>query len=188
MIVCAGKNETFKFATSIGVGLIQSAINLTRLCLFDKPDYILFIGSAGSYKDSNYNILDIVESSNASNIELSFLDNSSYTPIDNVLKCDAKRFKSDTIINSSNYITTNSNLSKEFKRYGIGCENMEFYSVVKVAREFGIDVKGIFIITNHTNKDAHQDFISNHNKAMDKLISYLESKNIIVPCGTLNNY
>ena len=70
MIVCAGKSETFSFASSIGVGLIESAMNLTRICMFDKPDYIIFIGSAGSY--GNYKLFDIVESSNASNIELSF--------------------------------------------------------------------------------------------------------------------
>ena len=49
MIICAGRNETFPFAHPIGVGLIESAINLTRMCLFDKPDYLLFVGSAGSY-------------------------------------------------------------------------------------------------------------------------------------------
>ncbi len=86
MIVCAGNNETFPFATPIGVGLIDSAINLTRLCLFDKPEYILFVGSAGSYGE--YDIFDIIESSNASNIELSFFEDNSYTPIDNMVKCE----------------------------------------------------------------------------------------------------
>lgn len=178
MIVCAGNNETFPFATPIGVGLIESAINLTRLCLFDKPEYILFIGSAGSYGE--YNIFDIVESSNASNIELSFFEDNSYTPIDNIVKCEDLKLVSDTIVNSSNYISTNELITKEYLSYGIGIENMEFYSVVKVAKEFEIDVKGIFVVTNFTNKDAHKDFISNHNKAMDKLIKYLEMKKIII--------
>ncbi|MEA3553007.1 MAG: purine-nucleoside phosphorylase [Campylobacterota bacterium] len=185
MIVSAGKNETFPFAIPIGVGLIESAMNLTRVCLFDKPEYILFIGSAGSYGEKN--IFDIVESSNASNIELSFFRDDAYTPIDNVLRCEDPKFKSDTIVNSSNYISTNKELSNEFENYGIGCENMEFYSVVKVAQEFEIDVKGIFIITNYTDKNAHQDFISNHKEAMDKLINHLENNKIIVPCGTIDN-
>ncbi len=178
MIVCAGNNETFPFAIPVGVGLIESAINLTRLCLFDKPEYILFIGSAGSYGE--YNIFDIVESSNASNIELSFFQGNSYTPIDNIVKCEDTNFPSQTIVNSSNYISTNSEISKEFLQYEIGLENMEFYSVVKIAKEFDIDVKGIFIVTNYTNEDAHKDFISNHNQAMDKLVHYLEEKNIII--------
>ena len=178
MIVCAGNNETFPFAIPVGVGLIESAINLTRLCLFDKPEYILFIGSAGSYGE--YNIFDIVESSNASNIELSFFQGNSYTPIDNIVQCEDTNFPSQTIVNSSNYISTNSEISKEFLQYEIGLENMEFYSVVKIAKEFDIDVKGIFIVTNYTNEDAHKDFISNHNQAMDKLVHYLEEKNIII--------
>ena len=185
MIVSAGKNETFPFAVPIGVGLVESAMNLTRLCLFDKPDYILFIGSAGSYGQNK--IFDIVESSNASNIELSFFRDDSYTPIDNVLKCEDPKFKSDTIVNSSNYISTNSKLAKEFENYGIGIENMEFYSVVKIAQEFEIDIKGIFIVTNYTDKNAHQYFISNHQEAMDKLVNYLVEKKIIVPHGTIDN-
>lgn len=178
MIVSAGNNETFPFATSIGVGLIDSAIHLTRLCLFDKPDYIIFVGSAGSYGE--YNLFDIIESSNASNIELSFFEDNSFTPIDNMVKCEDKKLPSQTIVNSSNYISTNSEISKEFLQYGIGIENMEFYSVVKVAKEFEIDVRGIFVVTNYTNKEAHKDFISNHHQAMDKLIKYLVEKNIII--------
>ncbi len=182
MIVSAGNNETFPFAIPIGIGLIDSAINLTRLCLFDKPDYILFIGSAGSY--GKYNIFDIIESSSSSNIELSFFENNSYTPIDNVLKSENQKLNNDTIVNSSNYITINKDLSKEFISYGIGIENMEFFSVVKVAREFDIDVKGIFVVTNYTNNDAHSDFKKNHKIAIDKLVSHLEDKKIIVPHGT----
>ena len=182
MIVCAGQNETFPFASPIGVGLIQSAMNFTQLCLFDKPDFVIFVGSAGSY--GNHNIFDVVESSSASNIELSFFDNNSYTPLDNVIKTNNKTLRDDTIVNSSNYITTSETLSQEFQQYGIGIENMEFFSLVQIAKEFDIPIAGIFVITNYTNKDAHQDFISNHKLAMDKLVSYLEDKKLIVPRGT----
>ena len=179
MIICAGRNETFPFATSVGVGLIESAINLTRICLFDKPDFLLFIGSAGSYGE--HNILDIVESISSSNIELSFLRDDSYTPLDNVLKSDNKLVNDETIVNSSNYISTNEEITKEFKKYGIGIENMEFYSLLQVAKEFNIDIAGIFVVTNYTNKDAHKDFINNHKDAIYKLVGFLEEKNIIVP-------
>jgi nucleoside phosphorylase len=182
MIICAGKSEAFSFATTVGIGLIESAMNLTRICMFDKPDYIIFVGSAGSY--GNYKIFDIVESSNAANIELSFLENNSYTPIDNVLKCEDSKLKSDTIVNSSNYVTTNEKLGKEYLEYDIGIENMEFYSIVRIAQEFNIDVKGIFVVTNYTNQNAHKDFISSHREAMDKLVEYLEGKKMIVPRGT----
>jgi len=179
MIVCAGNNEVFPFATPIGVGLVDSAINLTQLCLFDKPDYLLFIGSAGSY--GGHKILDIVESSSSSNIELGFLNDDCYTPIDNVVKCEKNLSQNNEIVNSSNYISTNKSLSKQFLEYGIGLENMEYYSVMKVAKQFDIDVLGIFVITNYTDSNAHNDFINSHKIAMDKLIQYLIDKNIILP-------
>lgn len=177
MIICAGRNETFNFAKEMGVGLIESAINLTRQCLFDKPEFLLFIGSAGSY--GNHEIFDIVESKRAANIELSFLEDNSYTPLDNVLESENKMVRNDTIINSSNYISKNFELSKNFNEYGIGAENMEFYSILQVAKEFEIPVAGIFVITNYTNENAHEDFLKNHKEAMKKLTSYLLEKQII---------
>ena len=177
MIVCAGRNETFKFAEAIGVGLIESAINLTRICLFNKPDFILFIGSAGSY--GKHNIFDIVESKRASNIELGFLTQSAYTPLDNVLESENKFARNDTIVNSSNYISTNEELCKEFEAYGVGIENMEYFSILSVAKEFEIPVAGIFIVTNYTNENAHEDFLKNHQEAKEKLTKYLLDKNII---------
>lgn len=182
MILCAGNNEIFPFATPVGVGLIDSAINTTRLCLFDKPDYIVFIGSAGSYGSNK--IFDIVESSTSSNIELSFFQDKSYTPIDNVVKCQKNLSKNNIIVNSSNYISTDEELTKNFLNHKIDLENMEFYSIMKVAQEFEIDVLGIFVVTNYTNKEAHNDFIKNHKEAISKLIGYLEEKKIIVPRGT----
>ncbi len=177
MIVCAGRNETFKFAQTIGVGLIESSISLTKQCLLNKPEFILFIGSAGSY--GKHKIFDIVESKRASNLELSFLSDNSYTPLDNVLESKNSMVRNDTIVNSSNYITTNFDLSKKYEAYGIGCENMEFFSVLQVACTFKIPVAGIFIITNYTNKTAHEDFLKNHKEAMKILTQYLLEKKII---------
>ena len=177
MIICAGRNEIFPYAHPIGVGMIESAINLTRMCLFDKPDYLLFVGSAGTY--GNHQIFDIVESKRASNIELGFLTQSAYTPLDNVLESENKFARNDTIVNSSNYISTNEKLCKEFNEYGVGIENMEFFSILSVAKEFEIPVAGIFVITHFTNESAHEDFIKNHKVAMDKLTKYLIEKNII---------
>jgi len=179
MIICAGDSESFNFATPIGVGLINSAINLTRLCLLDKPDFLLFIGSAGSYDSNKFKIFDIVESTSSANIELGFLNNDCYTPLENVLNSQTTLTQNQTIVNSSNYISTNEDLAKKFIKYNIAIENMEFYSLLQVAKEFDIPVAGIFVITNYTNKEAHKDFIKNHKEAMAKLTQYLQDKNII---------
>jgi nucleoside phosphorylase len=173
MIICAGNNETFDFAQPMGVGLIQTAMNLTRLCLFDKPEFLLFVGSAGSYGDAK--IFDIIESKTASNIELAFLSNDAYTPLDNVVTTNTTNEK-DIVVNSSNYISTNSTLTKNFLKFGVGIENMEFFAVLSIAKEFNIPAGGVFCVTNYTNTNAHEDFLANHEKAKELLAAHVKKR------------
>lgn len=176
MILCAGNNETFDFATPIGVGLIDSAINLTRHCLVHKPEFLLFVGSAGSYGE--HKIHEIVESKTAANIELSFLDKSAYTPIDNVVSAQTNGVK-DVTVNSSNYITTSKKAMGQMRAIGMGIENMEFFTVMRVAQVFGIPAGGVFCVTNFCDANAHRDFIANHGFAKILLRDYLQSKGMI---------
>ena len=173
MIICAGNSESFDFAIPIGVGLIESTINLTRLCMFDKPEFLLFVGSAGSYGKEN--IFDIIESKTAANIELAFLNNDAYSPLDNVVSTNTTN-KQDIIVNSSNYISTNEEVTKKFLKIGVGIENMEFFSVLKVAQEFNLPAGGVFCITNYTNKNAHEDFMKNHEKAKELLSLHVKKR------------
>jgi nucleoside phosphorylase len=173
MIICAGNNETFDFATPMGVGLVETAMNLTRLCLFDKPEFLLFVGTAGSY--GNHEIFDIVESKTAANIELAFLDKKAYTPLDNVVSTQTENRK-DVIVNSSNYISTDAALTRQFLRLGVEIENMEFFSVLRIAQEFGIPAGGVFCITNYCNQDAHSDFLKNHAQAKALLDEYVKKR------------
>ncbi len=173
MIICAGNNETFDFAQPMGVGLVETAMNLTRLCLFDKPEFLLFVGSAGSYGDAK--IFDIIESKTASNIELAFLSNDAYTPIDNVVTTNTTNVK-DIVVNSSNYISTNAELTKNFLKFGVGIENMEFFAVLQVAQEFNIPAGGVFCVTNFTDSDAQEDFTKNHEKAKILLAEHVKRR------------
>ena len=173
MIICAGNNETFNFATPMGVGLIEMSMNLTRLCLFDKPEFLLFVGSAGSYGDAK--IFDIIESKTASNIELAFLTNDAYTPLDNVISTNIEA-KKELIVNSSNYISTNKELTKKFINFNVGIENMEFFAVLKIAQEFDIPAGGVFCITNYTDENAHEDFMKNHDKAKELLTKHIKKR------------
>ena len=175
MIVCAGDIEQFSFAQPIGVGLINSAINLTRACIMSPPEFILFVGTAGSY--GNKKIFDIVESKVATNIEQAFLTNSAYTPLDNVV-ASTDVVSRETLVNSSNYITTSSEISKKFLKLNLDLENMEFFSIVSVAKEFNIPVGGIFIVTNYCDENAHRDFLANRVEAMAQLEIYIKSKGI----------
>ncbi|MDR2905383.1 MAG: purine-nucleoside phosphorylase [Helicobacteraceae bacterium] len=178
MIVCAGKSERFDFALPIGVGLINAAINLTELCVMERPKYLLFVGTAGSY-DTDLAHLEIVTSEGAANIELSFIMGKSYTPLENILISPGGLVAHQTIVNSSNYITTDAEIAKEMKRHKIGLENMEFFSVISVANEFGVSAGGVFCVTNHAVADAHDQYNRNHAAALDKLDRYM--KKFVLP-------
>ncbi len=166
MILCAGNGETFDFALPIGVGLVETAMNLTRLCLLDPPDFLLFVGTAGSYGD--HGIFEIVESKTAANIETGFLWKKAYTPLDNVISAAGKG-RNDTVVNSSNYITTDPEAAKLYLKLGIGIENMEFFSVLRIAQAFDIPAGGLFCVTNNCDENAHTDFLKNREEAMARL-------------------
>ena len=176
MIICAGEIESFSFATPIGIGLVNSAVNLSRIAIMNPPEFILFIGTAGSY--GKYGIFDIIESKTAANIEHSLLTGSAYTPIDNVIST-SDNVSHETIINSSNYITTDKNMSQKYLDKNIHLENMEFFSVMAVAKEFSIPAGGIFCVTNYCDKNAHRDFLANRAEAMNRLEEYLANKGVI---------
>ena len=199
MIICAGEIETFNFAAPVGIGLLDVSINLTKICIEKNPEFLLFIGSAGSY--GRKGIFEIVESKTACNIENSFLDGSSYTPIDNVVSASADvsretenktlssvalkseqsnntaRENREILVNCSNYITADSRYANEYLKRNIDLENMEFYAVLKVAQRFGIPAGGVFVVTNYCDENAHREFKKNHKEAMLKLTDYLNNKN-----------
>ncbi len=166
MLICAGDIEQIKGAVPIGVGLINSAINLTRLCLMNPPEFLLFVGTAGSYGKKG--IFDIFETKTASNIEQGFLSKSAYTPLDNIIST-AEDVSRETIVNCSNYITASKKVSEQYLKLNLQAESMEFYSVLAVAKEFNIPAGGLFVITNYCYEDAHEQFIKNHKEAINLL-------------------
>ena len=139
------------------------------------PSEIIFIGSTGIYKDGQ--IFEIYESSLATNIEISSLENKSYSPIESEIASVVPR--GTCKVNSSNFITTDQNLAHELFDRGYFLENMEFFVVLKVAQKFQIPAYGIFVATNFCDKNAHADFIKNHEPAKKELEKYLKQKEII---------
>jgi len=173
MIICAGESESFDFAKPVGIGMIDVSINLTKICIENPPAFLLFVGTAGSYGEKK--IFDIIESKTATNIENSFFAGGSYTPIDNVIST-ADDVSRETMVNTSNYITTDAKRSKHYIAQNIHLENMEFFAVLKVAEKFAIPAAGIFIVTNYCDENAHEDFKKNHAEAMRKLTEYMNNK------------
>lgn len=187
MVVCAGNNEIISYATPIGVGLVESSIGLTRLCMKEYVENLVFIGSAGAYS-YDLPLLTVCVSSRATQIESSLITGASYTPLDNVIELEMGKSVSretlrkssgniigshDVVVNSSNYITLDSVVATQMSQAGIAIENMEFFSVLAVAREFGIPAFGVFCITNYCDKNARTDFMRNHTKAKEILAEFI---------------
>lgn len=179
MFVCAGNGESFDFATSIGVGVVESSITLTQICQNQKPKFLVFVGSAGSY-DKNIKILDLFISDSATQIEISHLENKSYTPLKNQINsidsvsCETLNQIDSlglprAIVNSSNYISTDFLYAQKMREKGILLENMEFFAVLSVAKRFQIPARGIFCVSNYCNAFAHQDFLKNQREAIQKI-------------------
>lgn len=185
MIVCAGNSESFAFAKSIGVGLVESSIGLMQLCMRESVDSILFLGSAGAY-DRQTKLFDVYLSDSATNIELSFLQSQSYTPLDNRIDsgllqgklenvlCETMGLKK-AVVNSSNYITTDKVSAQRLNQVGIYLENMEFFALMRVAQHFQIPCLGLFCVSNYCNESAHKDFLANRLRAQEILNSYYET-------------
>ncbi|EIE28365.1 hypothetical protein [Helicobacter pylori] len=177
MLLCAGRNETLKGAVPIGVGLIGSAINLTRMCL-KNPDTesLIFIGSAGSYSPE-MELLSVFESVCGYQVEESFSHLNSYTPLDNSIQIETKEkaLFERVGVNSSNYIHTSEMFAKKMVQKGVLLENMEFFSVLSVAKAFSLKAKGIFCVSNHVGLNAHKEFKENHAKVKQILENIIDS-------------
>lgn len=139
------------------------------------PSEIIFVGSAGLYKDGE--VFEIYESSVVANIEISSLENKSYSPIAGEITSSVPR--GTCKVNSSNFITIDQNLAHELFDRGYFLENMEFFAVLKVVQKFQIPAYGIFVATNFCDKNAHADFSKNHEQAKKELEKYLKQKEII---------
>ena len=181
MFVCAGNGEEFEFARSIGVGLVESAITLSKLCMSEQVESLVFVGSAGSY-DKEVDLLELFVSTQATQIEGSLLVGESYTPLKQEVKslenvsCETISKILDlnlpqAIVNSSNYICIDPAYALRMKERGILLENMEFFSVLSVARRFNIPALGVFCVSNHCHSKAHKEFAENRLKVLRLLRS-----------------
>ena len=178
MLICAGNGEEFEGVRSVGVGLIESTITLTEICAHQKPECLIFLGSAGSYS-LEVELLSLYTSTHATQIESSLLTHASYTPLKQSI--DSLLVPCETIerihalgleqmrVNSSNYITTDRAHAVRMLERGIGLENMEFFALMSVAQRYGVPAMGVFCVSNYCHAEAHSEFVQNHRAVKEKL-------------------
>ena len=150
----------------------------------ERVESLVFVGSAGSY-DKEVDLLELFISTQATQIENSLLAGESYTPLKQEIK-SLKNVSCETIskilslnlpqaiVNSSNYICVDSSYALRMKERGILLENMEFFSVLSVARRFNIPALGVFCVINHCGERAHQEFFENCGEVMRRLRGVVE--------------
>lgn len=175
-IICAGKNEQFSFAKSIGIGLVEASMGLTQFVLENKVQNLIFIGTCGVYKN-DIALLEIYESKHCFNIEASSLTNDFYSPLQNEINLNVSY--ETTKCNSSNYICTDKNIAEKFAHLGLEIENMESFAVLSIAARFQIPATCFLCATNFCDSKAHQLFIQNHAQAKKNLEHFLQEKNLI---------
>ena len=197
LITCAGKNESFSFAKSIGIGMIEPCVNLSQILLSKKPEKLVFIGTCGLY-DTNLELLRVYESQHAFNIELSKLEFGFYSPavcevnlsgasaglavsgVDKGASGNSSLVSQETFIsNASNYICANARSAAKFKALGLDLENMEIFSVLSVAKHFGVEAACFLCASNYCDEKAHETFLANHARAKKNLENFLQEKNYI---------
>lgn|GEM_PF-158232 len=65
------------------------------------------------------------------------------------------------IINSSNYITTDSQIASTLFQKGIVGESMEFFAFLKVANRFNLPARAFLVVTNYSSPSAHFQYRQN---------------------------
>ena len=98
------------------------------------------------------------------------------TPMSDALK----RLKELTSKISSYELTRKENfkrLQELFKKLEL--EKMESFSVLAVAKTFGIPAGGVFCVSNFCDRNAHEDFLKNQPRAKEFLTKYMKEKGVL---------
>ena len=168
MIISAGITETYDWAIPVGIGF-NAAIKLSELIIKNNPKRIIFVGSMGLYS-KDYELFSIHKFNTASNVELSVLDDLTYSIIEQKIH----------EINSSNYICKNYELAQRMhQKYGFIGENMEVFAVFETAKYHKIPATAYLIATNYCDDKAHEEYLKNYKLANAKLEDYLENIGIL---------
>ena len=166
-----------------GVGMVNTAINLTKELIKSDYDLVINMGIAGSFSD-DVKIGDVVEVVEDTFSEIGFEDGDKFSEFTDFSIKTSYSVKSKTNLRKANGITINTVHGKEdsiteiVNRINSDIETMEGASVFKVCEELDVSCMQIRAISNNVeirNKDNWDiDLaIRNLNSEVEKIIDTL---------------
>jgi nucleoside phosphorylase len=154
---------------TIGIGLIDSAINLNQILLNNRDiKNVIFVGTAGAYQNSNLSIYDVVQGVKTDLFSLPFYERCSYFPSKMVTSLELNEFENLKKTNVASVLDINASsesFKNLFKDTGFQLEHMELFSVARVAKLLNKKVYSIFSISNIVDENAHEDWKKNNKTA-----------------------
>ncbi|MEO1942440.1 MAG: hypothetical protein ABGW77_06065 [Campylobacterales bacterium] len=175
LLLSAGRSEIIPGTVPVGVGFLEAGLQLARLLERGEWDEVLFLGTAGSY--GKVPPFWLIESWVGVQWEVGWVEGKGYSPIE--LKVASPRPKSrlklpplpkvEGVLNSSHYITTDWRVGQKFLKLGAIGESMEHFGIIRVGTLTQIPVRGLYLVTNYTDSEAHLSYRRNLPKALEIL-------------------
>jgi len=189
LIVAATKSEInseiiLGFSTLItGVGMVNTAVNLTKELVNNNYDLVINMGIAGSF-NSLIKVGDVVEVEEDILSEIGFEDGNSFSEFTDINIQNSYKNQSRTSLKKVNSITVNTvhgneeSIAEIKTRLNPDIESMEGAAVLKVCQEFNIPCMQIRSISNKLEKRNKDNWnielaIKNLNSEVEKILEKL---------------
>ncbi len=189
LIVAATKSEInseiiLGFSTLItGVGMVNTAVNLTKELVNNNYDLVINMGIAGSF-NSLIKVGDVVEVEEDILSEIGFEDGNSFSEFTDINIQNSYKNQSRTSLKKVNSITVNTvhgneeSIAEIKTRLNPDIESMEGAAVLKVCQEFNIPCMQIRSISNKVEKRNKDNWnielaIKNLNSEVEKILEKL---------------
>jgi nucleoside phosphorylase len=169
----------------VGIGAIEAGIRLSEKLAREKYDKIIFLGTAGAYKNSDLVIGDLISANSTIFVSGTHLLGKAYFP---------ELFKKEIQIESTYFdfpqkkvatvmeITKNDELAEKISlEYSLEVEHMEIFSLARVCERKNIEFSAYLGIANFVGKDSHKEWLENNEKVAENLQKYLlKHSNILI--------
>jgi futalosine hydrolase len=166
-----------------GVGMVNTAINLTKELLKNDYDLVINMGVAGSFSE-DISLGEVVEVIDERFSEIGFEDGNRFKEFTGLNICNSYKVEGKTNLKKVKSITVNTvhgnenSIQEIVKRLNPDVESMEGAAVFQVCENFGVPCVQIRSISNKVEKRNKADWniplaIKNLNTTVEKIITEL---------------